>query len=171
MIPPDPISSPPVPEVDPYRYGWRYVRRERPDGTADLEKVPLTLEDTLHPQEEDQIPVRPLHEMECSYLAGAFRSRPVHGEPITFVAADWRIDWGVKGIEPHTPDVTVFVGLKEPPNLRRGTLRLAESGGRCVLAVEVVSPDTRVNDVVHKVREYYQAGVPLYVIVDEEGAN
>src|SRR5205823_4882757 len=38
-----------------------------------------------------------------------------------------------------------------------------------VLVVEVVSPDERrKNDVVDKYREYYQAGVPLYAIVDQE---
>src|SRR5262249_1134590 len=55
------------------------------------------------------------------------------------------------------------VGMEE------GTFDLKASGGRCVLVVEVVSPDERrENDVVHKYREYYQAGVPLYVIVDQE---
>ena len=42
-----------------------------------------------------------------------------------------------------------------------------QAAGR-VLALEVVSPDTRDNDVVHKFRHYHQIGIPLYVIVDQE---
>jgi hypothetical protein len=37
-----------------------------------------------------------------------------------------------------------------------------------VLVIEIVSPSTRVNDVATKVEHYHRAGVPLYVIVDEE---
>jgi hypothetical protein len=45
------------------------------------------------------------------------------------------------------------------------------SGGRCVLVLEIVSvrgPDSRVNDVVHKLREYHRVGVPLYYLIDQE---
>jgi hypothetical protein len=48
---------------DPFRYGWRYVKRVLPDGTVDLEQMPLTLEDVLHPQEEDHISYTNLHVM------------------------------------------------------------------------------------------------------------
>ncbi len=41
--------------VDPYRYGWRYLRRDLADGAQVMEQVPLTLEDVLHPQEGDQV--------------------------------------------------------------------------------------------------------------------
>ncbi len=45
-----------------------------------------------------------------------------------------------------------------------------------MLALEIVTVDAydrklRDNDVVIKVKEYYQAGVPLYVIIDEDGLN
>ena len=33
---------------------------------------------------------------------------------------------------------------------------------------EIVSPHTRDNDVVAKLAEYHRAGVPLYVIIDQE---
>jgi hypothetical protein len=33
---------------DPYRYGWRYVRRELPEGGETFEQVPLTREDVLY---------------------------------------------------------------------------------------------------------------------------
>ncbi len=164
MTPPNPPAAPPT---DAFRHGWRFVKRARPDGTTDLEQVPLTLEDVLHPQEGDVIPETSLHEMECGYLADVFRSRPVR-DPFGRVTADLLVDWGVDGVRNHSPDVGVFAGLDEEPDLTEGTFRLAESGGRCLFVVEIVSPEKRDNDVVHKFREYHQVGVPLYVIVDQE---
>src|SRR2546430_10454076 len=35
---------------DPYRYGWRYIQHDLPDGNFVVEQVPLTLEDVLHPE-------------------------------------------------------------------------------------------------------------------------
>src|SRR5262249_15995109 len=49
-------------EPDPYRYGFRYVRRRQPDGTEKLETVPLTLFDVLHPQEDDHVVENSRHE-------------------------------------------------------------------------------------------------------------
>src|SRR5262249_14312057 len=39
---------------------------------------------------------------------------------------------------------------------------------RPLLVVELVSPNTRKNDVVDKVDHYFRVGVPLYVIVDQD---
>jgi Uma2 family endonuclease len=156
-----------VPAANLFRYGWRFVPRVLPDGRTELERVPLTLEDVLHPKEGDVIPERTLHEKERAYLAGVFRSRPP-AEPVVHVTFDCLIDWGVEGLRDTSPDVAVFAGLREGPDLDAGTFHLLPSGGRCLLTVELVSPDTRENDVVRKVEEYYQAGVPLYLIVDQE---
>ena len=51
-------TDPPGPPGGPYsfRYGWRYVRIVRPDGTEDHDQVPLTLEDVLHPEVGDIMP-------------------------------------------------------------------------------------------------------------------
>jgi len=163
--PPPPLDRPPEPPEFPY--GWRFVKRTLPDGSTDLEQVPLTLEDVLHPQEEDVIPQRSLHEIECGYLTTFLRSRDL-GPPIVRVTADLLIDWGVPGLRNHSPDVAVFVGLREEPDLNVGTFHLADSGGRCLLVIEVVSPDTRNNDAAIKVEHYYRAGVPHYVLVDQE---
>jgi hypothetical protein len=43
--PPDPPGGP-----DPFHYGGRDVHIIRPDGTEELDRVPLTLEDVLHPE-------------------------------------------------------------------------------------------------------------------------
>jgi Uma2 family endonuclease len=160
-------APPPGSPEDPFRYGWRYVKRVLPDGRVELDQVPLTLEDTLHPEEEDEIPVRSLHQIHCRFLADVLEDRPLP-EPVWQVTADLRIDWGVEGIRPHSPDIAVFVGLREPIDIHAGTFYLANSGGRCVLAIEVVSVDRRNNDVVHKFNHYHRVGIPLYLIVDQE---
>jgi Uma2 family endonuclease len=163
--PPSTDADPPFEEK--FRYGWRFVKRTLADGSTELEQVPLTLEDVLHPQPDDEIPVRPIHALDCRYLADVFETRPL-GPPIVYVSFDHLVDWGVPGQRDTSPDVAVFVGLAAQPEPEADRLHLKESGGRCLLAVEVVSPHTRDNDVVHKFREYYQAGVPLYVIVDQD---
>ncbi len=155
------------PDDNPFRYGWRYVRRVGPDGREDLEQVPLTLEDVLHPQENDVIPENTVQEEERGDLARIFRRRlPRAGGNL--VLSDCIVNWGVLGIRNHSPDVSVFTDLVRLPPEKIGVFDLVASGGRCRLAIEIVSPDTRVNDVAYKFDEYYRAGVPRYVIVDQE---
>src|SRR5207302_5887503 len=105
-------------------------RPTRPEGSTEPEQVPLSLEDVLHPQEGDVIPHRSLHEIECGYLAAVLRSRDL-GPPLVHVTADLLIDWGVPGLRNHCPDVAVFAGLSQEPDLNAGTFHLADSGGRC----------------------------------------
>ncbi len=165
-LPPSEPSSGPA-HVQEFPHGYRLLQRTRPDGTTEWERMALTVEDVLHPQEGDEIPVRGIHELDCSYLAWVCRTRPLK-PPISWVTADWLTDWGVPDLRNSSPDVAIFVGLRQEPDLERGTFSLPELGGRCTLAIEVVSPDRRVNDVVHKLREYHHIGIPLYVIVDQE---
>jgi Uma2 family endonuclease len=169
-------ATPPRPQqkeldADAFRYGWRYVNVRRQDGSVDVLQVPLTLEDVLHPQEDDVIPERPVHEMERGDLARIFRTRlpRLHNG---LVLCDCIINWGVPGVRNHSPDVSVFDELRQQPDLNIGTFYLALFGGHCLLALEIVSPHTRSNDVERKLEEYFQARIPLYIIVDQksEGA-
>src|SRR4051812_27662294 len=77
LIPPSPAPAPPPPpaQEDPFRFGWRFVKRQRPDGSEELVQVPLTLEDVLHPEEGDHIPEDDLHSVERRYLAEIFQDR------------------------------------------------------------------------------------------------
>jgi hypothetical protein len=43
------LHVPSGPEPDPFRYGWRYVKRVGPDGQETLDQIPLSLEDVLFP--------------------------------------------------------------------------------------------------------------------------
>jgi Uma2 family endonuclease len=155
------------PEPDPYRYGWRFLKKVQHDGRTDLVQVPLTLEDVLHPQEGDVIPETDIHEQERGDLKRIFGTR-LSREEGGLVLSDCLIEWGVPGVRNHSPDVSAFTGLRVPFDPRMGTFHLALSGGRCLFLIELVSPDTRSNDVVEKVREYHEVRVPLYIIVDQE---
>jgi colicin import membrane protein len=169
-VPASPLPPWTLPADDPFRYGWRFVRRIGPDGREELEQVPLTLEDVLHPQVDDVIPERPIHERDRRYLADVFNYRLPRAAG-NRVLSDCIVNWGVPGIRNHSPDISVFTGLRQQPPENVGIFDLVASGGRCRLAVEIVSPDARTNDVDIKVDEYFRAGVPLYVIVDQEREN
>jgi Uma2 family endonuclease len=124
----------------------------------------LTLEDVLHPQEEDCIPNPPAQEKDRRYLQNVLEMR-LHDDPKAISLSNCLIDWGISELRPHCPDITVLFGVRRRPR-SEGTFRLTHHGGRPVLVIEITSPDTRGNDVITKVRHYHQAHVPLYIIVD-----
>src|SRR5207244_4251310 len=85
------------PETDPFPYGWRYVKKLLPDGSVDLEQVPLTLEDVLHPQLDDVMPENVFHERDAEYLCAVFRQRAGR-LPGGFFLGDCLVNSGVPGI-------------------------------------------------------------------------
>lgn len=149
--------------VDPYRYGWRYVRRELPDGGFFTEQVPLTLEDVLHPEEGDQVTHSSAHQRRIRYLGNVFSARLRH-DPNAVVLDDVRVKWDVPELQPHGPDIMVIVGVRERKVW--STFDVAAEGVRPALIVEVISPETRAIDRSAKLDDYELAGVPLYVLVD-----
>jgi len=166
MTHPTATAPAPLPEEDPFRYGWRYVRRPTPDDPDHLEPVPLTLEDVLHPEVGDFIVHSDRHETDRMYLTAVLRARlEAHGRAI--VLSDVRVAWDVPDLRPHGPDVMVIPGLRERRDW--STFDVAEEGVRPALMIEITSPETRENDVVWKVAHYARAGVAQYVIVDNVG--
>ena len=166
MTHPTATAPAPLPEEDPFRYGWRYVRRPTPDDPDHLEPVPLTLEDVLHPDVGDFIVHSDRHETNRMYLTAVLRARlEAHGRAI--VLSDVRVAWDVPDLRPHGPDVMVIPGLRERRDW--STFDVAEEGVRPALMIEITSPETRENDVVWKVAHYARAGVAQYVIVDNVG--
>jgi Uma2 family endonuclease len=161
-----------TPPPNPFRFGWRDVLQIGPDGSKRWTQVPLTQEEALHPKEDYHIAENRQQEKDRRYLAGVLEWR-LSNNPQALVLSDCLINWGVAGLDNHAPDICVFDGVRDPQDRNWGTFRVAEEGARPVLAMEIVSSDAhdrrvRDNDVVIKVREYYRAGVPLYVIVDQE---
>jgi Uma2 family endonuclease len=160
-----------LPPPDPFRFGWRYVQQIGPDGSKQSVQVPLTPEDLLHPQEGDKIVEGTQQSRDRNYLYSVLQWR-LTDHPHAVVFSDCLIDWGVPGLGNHAPDISLFENVDNPQRNWK-TFRVAEERARPILTIEVVSPDAhdrsiRDNDVVIKVREYYRAGVPLYVIVDQE---
>lgn len=159
-----PIAAPAQPPAaDPYRYGWRYVRREQPQGGAVYDQVPLTLEDVLYPQVGDFIVHSKAHEDICTYLADVCNAQ-LRDDPSAVVLHDVRVAWDVPELRPNGPDITVILGVREQQNW--STFDVAQEGVRPALIIEVTSPETRQTDLVDKVDIYEQASVPLYVIID-----
>jgi len=149
--------------ADPFVYGWRQVQKIGLEGETIYERVPLTLEDLLHPQEDDYRMHNFEHEQLCSYLLGVFQAQ-LAADPTAVVMADVRVAWDKPNLLPHTPDISVVFGVKQAQNW--STFYEAEEGIRPTLIVEVVSPSTRSLDLVDKLSEYEEAEVPFYVIID-----
>lgn len=160
------MIQPLQPQADPFRYGWRYVRKERPDGSVEFDQVPLTLEDVLHPQDGDVMPQNTPHDRDWTYLGEVLRGQ-VADDPTALITSDLIIVWDVPGLKHHSPDLGVIFGVRDP-QAERSSFSVAEEGVRPALLIEIVSPAYRVNDVETKVDHYHRAGVPWYVIVDRE---
>jgi len=156
----------PIADTDPadrYYYGWRYVTRELPDGGATIEQVPLTLEDTLYPEEGDFVVHSKAHEDTCTYLANVFSAR-LSGDPTAAVLNDVRVAWDVPELRPNGPDIAVVRGVREQRNW--STFDVAAEGVRPELIIEITSPETRANDLIAKVEIYALARVPRYIIAN-----
>lgn len=151
--------------TDPFYYGWRYVTRWH-NGSPKSERIPLTEWDVLHPEEDDFIMANDAHDRNCGYLKDALEGAFI-GQADFLVLREHRVDWQVRGIVPHSPDVSLFDGLKQPWNSMKGTLMVKELGARPLLVIEVTSPATRKTDLNEKVREYFAVGIPFYLIADQ----
>jgi len=149
--------------ADPYRYGWRYVRHDHPDGTYVMEQAPLTLEDVLHPQEGDQVTHSDAHQRRRRYLMNVLEARLAH-DPAAVVLDDVRVAWDHPALKPHGPDIMVILGVRARKNW--STFDVAAEGVRPTLIIEITSPETASIDRSNKLEEYDLAGVPLYLIVD-----
>jgi colicin import membrane protein len=165
-------ADPPVPsgcdKDNPFRYGWRYVRRVQPDGTTVIDQIPLTFEDLLYPEEGDFVVQEPVHTRDFIYCHSTLEAFYA-AEPSVVVLGDCRVDWGVAGVRPLGPDILVLFDVRQW--LRRGTYRLVEEGGCPVLVIEIVSPSTRPHDLRAKRRLYYRVGVQKYVLIDRGPQN
>jgi colicin import membrane protein len=164
------VPTQPVPptdaDADPFRYGWRFVPRPTPDDPHNLEQAPLTLEDVLHPEVGDFIVRSDRHTTDRMYLASVLRAR-LEPSGRAIVLSNIRIAWDIPDLRPHGPDIMVIPGIAERQDW--STFEVAVEGARPALIIEIVSPETRENDVVIKVNHYARAGVAQYVIVDDVG--
>ena len=148
---------------DPYPYGWREAIRTLPDGTAVLERTPLTLEDILHPQVGDYRMHDEEHERFCNYLYNVL-SAQIADEPNAVVLHDVRVAWALPDLRAHGPDISVIFNLRR--HINWSTFSEGAEETKPSLIIEIASPSTRSVDVVKKVDHYARVGVPNYIIVD-----
>ncbi|MCS6850388.1 MAG: Uma2 family endonuclease [Gemmataceae bacterium] len=160
-------QTPPKPSpLDKFPYGWRYVPRTTPEGKIEFDQVPLTLEDALHPEPDDVMVNNTAHARDRAYLVGVFEARLAEDEH-ALVLDDVLVVWDVPELRQHSPDVSVIFGVRDK-HKEYATFNVAQEGVGPELIIEVVSPNTRINDVETKVQHYHRARVPYYVIVDRE---
>lgn len=159
-----------LPDGYPFHIGHRYVRAVDPDGRESWDKVPLTEEDFLHPQEGDRFMVT-LGHTEAILRLGHALTLGGRAKPAIGLFAELRIDWQVPGIRPHGPDVIVFD--RDPTGLASdtGTLFVADLDLKPLVLFEVTSPETRHIDFGAKFDEYLEVGVPVYVVLDLAAPN
>jgi len=147
---PEPITSAhpaETVEADLFRYGWRHVQRELPDGTVDIDQIPLTLVDLLHPEAGDQVPHSFDHQRRMRYLCNVLAARLAR-DPTAVVLDDVRIAWDVPDLKPHGPDIMVIFGVRERKNW--STFHVADEGTRPTVIIEVTSPDTNLTSGMQK---------------------
>ena len=160
-----------VPDLSPaerlHRYGYREVPIRDAAGTVvDFDRVPLTLEDLLHPGFGDRAVISNFHDDDVALLRDSFKAL-LADCPDALVVHDMGIFWGRPEFTHHSPDVSVVLGVRDPRAFRASFDCVAE-GVRPVFVVEVVSPDYRINDVATKVVQYLLAGPEWYLIVDRQ---
>lgn len=155
------ITSPE--QADPYRYGWRDIVHPLPNGEERFERLPLTLEDILHPEVGDFRVNDTEHQDFCAYLYTVLRASLID-HPTALVLSKVRVSWDVPDLRPHGPDIAVIFGVAEKKIW--STFDTACEGTKPSLIIEVTYSPTRSLDLVDKVAHYQQAGVAYYVIVD-----
>jgi len=57
------------------KYGWRDVPKKLADGRIKVERVPLTLDDVVHPQFGDVHVLSDAHDDDCSYMKDVLKDR------------------------------------------------------------------------------------------------
>jgi Uma2 family endonuclease len=144
--------------------GWKPVEVKRPDGTTEVEYIPLTAEEFLHPQEGYRLPNSTFHDDICTIIRDIL-SRLYADDPTVGVFRDLLVVWDDPKLRRHSPDVFVVFNLKDKDK-NRSRFNVAKEGTRPSLIIEVVSPGYRKEDRVTKVKQYAQAGVQEYVIID-----
>ena len=150
-------------EQEPYRYGWRYVVEYDAAGEDHWTRVPLTLADVLHPQEEDVFMPSEAHERLRNYLYNVL-SALLDENAKAVILSDTNVAWDDPEIKPHRPDLAVIFEVQTKRNW--STFDVKAEGTRPALIIEITSPATRSVDFQEKYDQYEQLRVPFYVIID-----
>lgn len=156
-------------EIDELCYGFRYVHRII-NGKDALVRVPLTLDDIMHPIEDDFVNQCLAHVLICTelfyILSDWLKNRPdllVLYDSLTYLGSDEDRSYG--------PDIIVLRDVHTIP--KHGAYKPSKHGGKPVLIVEVTSRSTRHVDISpsdpkrSKYLHYQRLGIPYYLVIDE----
>lgn len=144
--------------------GWRWETFTQSDGTPLDIQVPLTDEEFLHPQQGYHLPNSTFHE-DAAGDTKDMLTRHYANDSTTAVFRDLIIKWGIPNLGDRCPDTFVAFGVRNKEQVRTEFV-VSDEGVRPALIVEVVSPRYRKVDREIKVKEYAQAGVQEYLIID-----
>jgi Uma2 family endonuclease len=165
VTPPSPAPTP-TDAHDPFWRGWRDIIHKGPDGVVRVEQVPLTLEDILHPQEDDHVVHSNIHDQDCRYLGDVLQTRYAD-DARALVLVDCCVTWNDPVLGHHSPDIGVIFGVRKPRPIWTN-FAVAVEGVRPIMLMEVTSKSTRDADLGDKVRDYHAARVPWYIVIDRE---
>src|SRR5262245_61906432 len=105
------MSTVPERQKASFAYGYREVRVRLPDGRSRRKRVPLTLEDVLHPRFGDVHMLGDPHSQDCTYLFTVLRARYADNSSVA-VFTDCGIYWDIRGLRHHSPDISVIFGVR-----------------------------------------------------------
>src|SRR5437763_2968946 len=106
------LKLPSGPVEASFECGYRLVRRKGRNGREQWERVPLTLEDILHPQFGDVHVLSDPHTDDCTYLRTVLKERYA-AERSVAILSDCGIYWDRPGLKHHSPDLAVIFGVKK----------------------------------------------------------
>lgn len=149
---------------DPFRFGTRWQRLVKDDGTEEVIPVPLKLEDFLDPEEGDEMTQGDLHDRMLSLLKDILR-RHLERDPMVAVFSDLKMLWGIPGLKRPSPDFAVVRDFDRTAQALP-SFDVEEAGTRPCLVIEVTSPTYRHMDLREKVAIYERAGIAEYLIID-----
>jgi Uma2 family endonuclease len=166
-----PVPSEVEPDIDtlddeaPGSWVHRWV--SLPDGSRELQELPLTPEYFLDPRFGDQMVQGPVHSDVTQTLSDFLKRRYLGREDI-LVFSDVKLLWGHREWRRPAPDVTLVEGVRNPKRKRR-SFNVVREGVRPTLVIEVVSEDDaelRYVDQVEKVSLYARERIPEYLLLD-----
>ncbi len=144
--------------------GWRWAEIVQPDGTLEELQVPLTEAEYLHPEEGFHLPTTTFHDDIAGQAKDILTRRYAH-RPDVGVFRDLLVEWDI-AMGDHCPDTFVAFGIRDKA-ANRAKFIVPNEGVRPVFILEVVSPRYRKADREIKVRQYAQAQVQEYFILDQ----
>lgn len=153
-------------QSDPFYFGRRQLVRYDKTGQPLYQWQPLTLDDFLDPQPDDEFDHGRHHDELVRALRRLFRYSHRYN-PTTLVVSNLKLVWDRPGLAQPAPDLAVIPQTPEPAGVRT-TFDVAAEGVAPRFVLEVTSPRFAKLDLVDKLAIYAAAGISEYWIVDQQ---